>query len=204
MVLLLGHPGMTTVKKKMMRWTCSSPVGGDSKMSLPSTSKAVSGPPAFPPKPVTPTRGAGKGKCTSAAVELTPHGPHAGPSLAGPSATSSHAPKATMASHTSSQASASSAPPVLPVTEPPAEEIPPLHHKHTRNLLKVFDCSINILNAWSGLMWSTKRDQMCLACSLLVLNRIATNNGWHTMPFEDTPNAPTLASECRGTLSYPG
>jgi hypothetical protein len=70
--------------------------GGDSKMSLPSAPKAVSGPPAYPPKPVTPTRGAGKGKRTSAAAELTPHGPHTGPSLAGPSVTSSHAPKATL------------------------------------------------------------------------------------------------------------
>jgi hypothetical protein len=52
--------------------------GGDSKMSSPSASKAVSGPPAFPPKPVTPTRGAGKGKQTSTAVELTPHGPCTG------------------------------------------------------------------------------------------------------------------------------
>jgi hypothetical protein len=36
--------------------------GGDSKMSLPSASRSVSGPPAFPPEPVTPTKGAGKGK----------------------------------------------------------------------------------------------------------------------------------------------
>jgi hypothetical protein len=35
--------------------------GRDSKMSLPSTLKAVSGSPAFPPEPVTSTRGAGKG-----------------------------------------------------------------------------------------------------------------------------------------------
>jgi hypothetical protein len=173
-------------------------------MSSSSAPKAVSGPPAFPPEPVTPTRGAGKGKCTSAAAELTPHGPCAGPSSAGPSATSFHAPKATMASCTSSQGSASPAPPVLPQMEPPAEEIPPPCHKHTRNLLKVFDHSINILNAWSGLMWSTKRDQMHLACSLLVLNRIATNNRWHTMPFKDTPNAPTLTSECRGLFPTPG
>jgi hypothetical protein len=68
--------------------------GGDSKMSSPSTSKAVSGPPTFPSKPVTPMRGAGKGKQTSAAAELTPHGPRAGPSSAGPSTTTSQAPKA--------------------------------------------------------------------------------------------------------------
>jgi hypothetical protein len=173
-------------------------------MSLPSAPKAVSGPPAFPPEPVTPTGGAGEGKRTSTAAELTPHGPHAGPSSAGPSATSSHTPKATMASHTSSQTSASPAPPVLLQMEPPTEEIPPLCHEHTGNLLKVFDRSINILNAWSGLMWSTKQDQMCLAHLLLVLNRIATNNGWHTMPFKDTPNAPTLASECRGLFPTPG
>jgi hypothetical protein len=80
--------------------------GGDSKMSLPSTSKAVSGPPAFPPEPVTPTRGAGKGKRTSTAVELTSHGPHSGPSSAGPSATASQAPKAPRVSWASSPASA--------------------------------------------------------------------------------------------------
>jgi hypothetical protein len=87
--------------------------GGDSKMSSPSAPKAVSGLPTFPPQPVTPTRGAGKGK-------------------------------------------------------------------------------------------HTKRDQMRLAHLVSVLNRIATNNGWHTMLFEDTPNAPTLASECRGLFPTPG
>jgi hypothetical protein len=76
--------------------------GGDSKMSSPSASKAVSGPPAFPPKPVTPTRVAGKGKQTSAAAELTPHGPCAGPSSTGPSATASQAPKAPRVSWASS------------------------------------------------------------------------------------------------------
>jgi hypothetical protein len=54
-----------------------------------------------------------------------------------------------MASHTSSQASVSPAPPVQLQMEPPAEEIPPLHHEHTGNLLKVFDRSIDILNTWS-------------------------------------------------------
>jgi hypothetical protein len=45
---------------------------------------------------------------------------------------------------------------------------------------------------------------MCLAHSISVLVRIITNNGWHTQPFEDTPNAPTLTSECRGLFSTPG
>jgi hypothetical protein len=49
--------------------------GGDSKMSLLSASKTVSGPPAFPPELVTPTKGTGKGKQTSAAAELTPPPP---------------------------------------------------------------------------------------------------------------------------------
>jgi hypothetical protein len=70
--------------------------------------------------------------------------------------------------------------------------------------LKVLNCSINILNTWSGLMCSTKWDQMCLVHLLSVLNRITTNNRWHTMPFEDTPNTPTLASECRGLFPTPG
>jgi hypothetical protein len=43
-----------------------------------------------------------------------------------------------------------------------------------------------------GLQWGFLGEWL-----LLVLNRIATNNGWHTMPFKDTPNAPTLACECR-------
>jgi hypothetical protein len=85
---------------------------GDSKMLSPSTSKVVSGLPAFPPKPVTPTKATGKGKQTSATAELTPHGPRAGPSLAGPSATASQAPKAPIVSQASSQASA--APPAPP------------------------------------------------------------------------------------------
>jgi hypothetical protein len=49
--------------------------GGDSKMLSPSTSKVVSGPPTFPPEPVTPTKGTGKSKCSSAAAELTPTAP---------------------------------------------------------------------------------------------------------------------------------
>jgi hypothetical protein len=66
-------------------------------------------------------------------------------------------------------------PPVRVPMEPPTEDpIPPLHHEHTGNLLKVLNHSIDILNAWSGLMWSTKWDQMCLAHLLSVLNRIAT------------------------------
>jgi hypothetical protein len=131
--------------------------GGDSKMSLPSTSKAVSGPPTFPPEPVTPTRGAGKGKQTSAAAELTPYGPRAGPSLAGPSTTASQAPKAPRVSWASSQASAASpAPPACSFSEPPIEEpIPPPHHEHTRNLLKVLNHSINILGEWLGKSWFT-------------------------------------------------
>jgi hypothetical protein len=175
-------------------------------MSSPSTSKAVSGPPAFPPEPVTPTRGAGKGKRTSAAAELTPHSPRAGPSLAGPSMTASQAPKAPRVSWASSQASvASSAPPAHSFSEPPVKDpIPPPRHKHTGNLLKVLDHSIDILGEWSGKSWSTPRDQMHLACSILVLVRIATNNRWHTQPFEDTPNASTLASECRGLFPTPG
>jgi hypothetical protein len=36
--------------------------GGDSTISLPSTPRTVSGPPAFPPEQVTPTKGTGKGK----------------------------------------------------------------------------------------------------------------------------------------------
>jgi hypothetical protein len=60
------------------------------------------------------------------------------------------------------------------------------------------------LGKWLGKSWSTPRDQMCLACSILVLVRIVTNNGWHTQPFEDTPNAPTLTSECRGLFPTPG
>jgi hypothetical protein len=179
--------------------------GGDSKMALPMTSKVVSGPPAFPPELVTPTRGAGKGKGSSATAELTPHGPCTGPSLVGPSATSSHPSKPTMASRTSSQASASPALPVCAPTEPPTEEpIPPLHHEHTRNLLKVLDHSIDILGKWSGKSWSTLCDQMCLAQSISVLVRIVTNNRWHTQPFEDTPNAPMLASKCRRLFPTPG
>jgi hypothetical protein len=102
--------------------------GGDSKMSLPSASKAVSGPPAFSPEPVTPTRGAGKGKQTSAAAELTPHGLRTGPSLAGPSATTSQAPKAPRVSWAPSQTSAASpAPPVRSFLEPPA--LPQAHRE---------------------------------------------------------------------------
>jgi hypothetical protein len=113
--------------------------GGDSKMSSPSTSKAVSGPPTFPPKPVTPTRGTGKGKRTSAVAELTPHGPCAGPSLAGPSTTASQALKAPRVSWASSQASAASpAPPAHSFSEPSVKEpIPPPRHEHTGNLLMV-------------------------------------------------------------------
>jgi hypothetical protein len=44
---------------------------------------------------------------------------------------------------------------------------------------------------------------MRLARSILVLVRIVTNNGWHTQPFEDTPNALTLTSECH-PLGPPG
>jgi hypothetical protein len=142
--------------------------GGDSKMLSPSTSKVVSGPPAFPPKPVTPTKGTGKGKRSSAATELTPHGPCTGPSLAGPSATSSQALKAPRVSQASSQASAASpAPPACSFLDPPPEEpIPPPCHEHTGNLLKVLDHSIDILGEWLGKSWSTPQDQMCLTCSI--------------------------------------
>jgi hypothetical protein len=89
--------------------------------------------------------------------------------------------------------------------EPPiGEPIPHPRHEHTGNLLKVLDHSINILGKWSGKSWSTPHNQMRLACSISVLVRIVTNNGWHTQPFKDTPNAPTLASECRGLFPTPG
>jgi hypothetical protein len=99
-----------------------------------------------------------------------------------------------MASRTSSQASAaSSVPPAHSFLEPPIEDpIPPPCHEHTRNLLKVLNCSIDILGEWLGKSWSTTHDQMCLVCSISVLVRIVTNNRWHTQPFEDTLNAPTL------------
>jgi hypothetical protein len=56
----------------------------------------------------------------------------------------------------------------------------------------------------SASSWSTPRDQMHLVHSISVLVRIVTNNGWHTQPFKDTPNAPTLTFECRELFPTPG
>jgi hypothetical protein len=133
------------------------------------------------------------GKEGMPAAELTPHGPWAGPSLAGPALSS---PAPSLGSHTPSvltPAPAASAPTCPPVVEP----VPPPEREHTGNLLDVLACTFQILNTWSNKGWELSRDQMHMVRAVAGLVSVCCQSGWHTLPHNDEPNAGTLLSRMR-------
>jgi hypothetical protein len=162
--------------------------GGDSKMSLPTQLRSMASGPMSRTDPVMPTKVSGKKKRTSAAAELTPHGPRAGLSSAGPALSS---PVPSLRSHAplvSTPAPAALAPTHSPVVEP----VLPPEREHTGNLLDMLARTHQILSMWSSQSWELARDQMHVARAVSALVSTCCQSGWHTLPHEDIPDAGTL------------
>jgi hypothetical protein len=164
--------------------------GGDSKMSSPTQPHSMASGPTSCTDPVMPTKASGKKKHTSITAELTPHGPWAGPSLAGPALSSPAPSLGSCAPSVLTTAPAALAPTCPLVVEP----ILPPEREHTGNLLDVLACTHQILSTWSSQSWESSRDQMHMVRAVASLVSTCCQSGWHTLPHEDIPNTGTLLS----------
>ncbi|KXN82215.1 hypothetical protein AN958_02593 [Leucoagaricus sp. SymC.cos] len=168
--------------------------GGDAEMVSPSTSRR-SGLPSGPPDPVTPTpkRSKGKKKRTSAAAELASPPPHAAPPVSCPgsslSASADPFKLAPVPSPTPSSAASSVATQFAASTS-----------RSTYGVLDTVSSLNDILSSWAGKSWEVERNTMHIARAVSITVCHVVNAGWHTLPFEDSPNSPTLASVLHNVL----
>ncbi|KXN91773.1 Endoplasmic reticulum mannosyl-oligosaccharide 1,2-alpha-mannosidase [Leucoagaricus sp. SymC.cos] len=161
--------------------------GGNTEMVSPSTSHR-SGLPSGPPDPITPTpkRSKGKKKRTSTAAKLVSPLSCVAPSVSCPgSSLSASADPFRLAPLPSSTPSSAESSVAMQFAAPT--------FRSTYGVLDMVASLNDILSSWAGKSWEVERDMMHMVQAVSITVRHVVNAGWHTLPFEDSPNSPMLA-----------